>query len=375
MRTSTPEGETVWGGRREQFINPDSRVWLERMAERGWTAPTWPTAYAGGGLTSEENRVLQEELRNINARPALQSFGIWMLGPALLEFASEEQKLEYLPKIIRGEIRWCQGYSEPSYGSDLAGLQTRAEDKGDYYLVNGAKIWTSFADEADWIFCLVRTNPDVPKHEGISFLLFDMASEGVSTSPIELISGSSPFCQTFFDDVKVPKANLVGELNNGWTIAKRLLQHERQMVAGIGGVSALGGTGRRLEDVAKRYVGEAEGRIADNALRSGITEHRINDRAFQLTMARSAEEARTGASNGHLASMLKYFGTEQNKRKYELMLESMGSLGLGWGGDAFSDRELTTTKQWLRSKANSIEGGTSEVQLNVIAKRVLGLPD
>ncbi|MFP6835170.1 MAG: acyl-CoA dehydrogenase family protein [Pseudomonadales bacterium] len=375
LRTSTPEGETVWGGRREQFINPDSRVWLERMAERGWTAPTWPTAYAGGGLTSEENRVLQEELRNINARPALQSFGIWMLGPALLEFASEEQKLEYLPKIIRGEIRWCQGYSEPSYGSDLAGLQTRAEDKGDYYLVNGAKIWTSFADEADWIFCLVRTNPDVPKHEGISFLLFDMASEGVSTSPIELISGSSPFCQTFFDDVKVPKANLVGELNNGWTIAKRLLQHERQMVAGIGGVSALGGTGRRLEDVAKRYVGEAEGRIADNALRSGITEHRINDRAFQLTMARSAEEARTGASNGHLASMLKYFGTEQNKRKYELMLESMGSLGLGWDGDAFSDRELTTTKQWLRSKANSIEGGTSEVQLNVIAKRVLGLPD
>jgi alkylation response protein AidB-like acyl-CoA dehydrogenase len=375
MRTSTPEGETVWGGRREQFINPDSRVWLERMAERGWTAPTWPTAYAGGGLTSEENRVLQEELRNINARPALQSFGIWMLGPALLEFANEEQKLEYLPKIIRGEIRWCQGYSEPSYGSDLAGLQTRAEDKGDYYLVNGAKIWTSFADEADWIFCLVRTNPDVPKHEGISFLLFDMASEGVSTSPIELISGSSPFCQTFFDDVKVPKANLVGELNNGWTIAKRLLQHERQMVAGIGGVSALGGTGRRLEDVAKRYVGEAEGRIADNALRSGITEHRINDRAFQLTMARSAEEARTGASNGHLASMLKYFGTEQNKRKYELMLESMGSLGLGWDGDAFSDRELTTTKQWLRSKANSIEGGTSEVQLNVIAKRVLGLPD
>ena len=231
MRTPTPEGETVWGGRREQFINPDSRVWLERMAERGWTAPTWPTAYGGGGLESGENRVLQEELRNINARPALQSFGIWMLGPALLEFASEEQKLEYLPKIIRGEIRWCQGYSEPSYGSDLAGLQTRAEDKGDYYLVNGTKIWTSFADEADWIFCLVRTNPDVSKHEGISFLLFDMASEGVSTSPIELISGSSPFCQTFFDDVKVPKANLVGELNKGWTIAKRLLQHERQMVA------------------------------------------------------------------------------------------------------------------------------------------------
>jgi alkylation response protein AidB-like acyl-CoA dehydrogenase len=375
MRTPTPEGETIWGGRRERFVNPDSKIWLERMAERGWTAPTWPTQYGGGGLSRDQDRILAEELRRINARPALQSFGIWMLGPALLEFASEEQKLEHLPKIVRGEIRWCQGYSEPSYGSDLAGLQTKAEDKGDYYLVNGSKIWTSYADEADWIFCLVRTDPDAPKHDGISFLLFDMESEGVSTSPIELISGASPFCQTFFDDVKVPKANLVGELNKGWTIAKRLLQHERQMVAGIGGMSALGGTGRKLEDVAKQYVGEAAGRIADPVLRSTITEHRINDRAFQLTMARGGEEAKAGTSDGHLASMFKYFGTEQNKRKYELMLASMGTASVGWEGDAFTDRELTTTRQWLRSKANSIEGGTSEVQLNVIAKRVLGLPD
>jgi len=375
MRTPTPEGETIWGGRRERFVNPDSKVWLERMAERGWTAPTWPAAYGGGGLNANEDRVLAEELRRINARPALQSFGIWMLGPALLEFASEEQKLEHLPKIVRGEIRWCQGYSEPGHGSDLAGLQTKAEDKGDYYLVNGSKIWTSYADEADWIFCLVRTNMNVPKHEGISFLLFDMESPGVSTSPIELISGSSPFCQTFFDDVKVPKRNLVGELNKGWTIAKRLLQHERQMVAGIGGMSALGGTGRKLEDVAKEYVGEDNGRIRDPVLRATITEHRINDRAFQLTMARGGEEAKAGTSDGNLASMFKYFGTEQNKRKYELMLASMGTLGVGWEGDSFSERERNTTRQWLRSKANSIEGGTSEVQLNVIAKRVLGLPD
>ena len=375
MRTPTPEGETIWGGRREQFVNPDSKLWLERMAERGWTTPTWPTAYGGGGLDSDENRVLQEELRNIHARPALQSFGIWMLGPALLEFASEEQKLEYLPKIVRGEIRWCQGYSEPAYGSDLAGLQTKAEDNGDHYLVNGSKIWTSYADEADWIFCLVRTNPDAAKHQGISFLLFDMESEGVSTTPIELISGASPFCQTYFDDVKVPKANLVGELNNGWTIAKRLLQHERQMVAGIGGVSALGGTGRKLEDVAKQYVGDDHGRIADPVLRGSIADHRINDRAFQLTMARSGEEAKTGTSDGNLASLFKYFGTEQNKRKYELMLQSMGTQSIGWEGASFTDRELITTRQWLRSKANSIEGGTSEVQLNVIAKRMLGLPD
>ncbi len=375
MRTPMPENETVWGGRGEKFANPDSELWLQRMAERGWTCPTWPQEYGGGGLSSDENKMLQEELRAINARPALQSFGIWMLGPALLEFASHEQKLEFLPPICRGEIRWCQGYSEPGYGSDLAGLQTKAEDHGDYYLVNGAKIWTSYADVADWIFCLVRTDAAAPKHEGISFLLFDMADAGVTTSPIMLISGASPFCQTFFDNVKVPKSQLVGELNKGWTIAKRLLQHERQMVAGIGGISALGGSGRSMEDVAKDYVGEDQGRIADPMIRAGVTAHRMNDRAFQFTLLRAGEEARTGQADGNLASMFKYYGTEQNKRKYELLLNAMGSKGVGWENDSFSDKELNTTRQWLRSKANSIEGGTSEVQLNVIAKRVLGLPD
>ncbi len=375
MRTPMPESEAVWGGRRETFVNPDSRVWLERMAERGWTCPTWPKAYGGGGLSYDEDRVLQQELRRIRARPALQSFGIWMLGPALLEFANEEQKREHLPKIARGEIRWCQGYSEPGAGSDLAGLKTRAEDRGDHYLVNGSKIWTSYANHADWIFCLVRTDSDAPKHEGISFLLFDMASEGVSVSPIQLISGASPFCQTFFDNVKVPKQNLVGEINKGWTIAKRLLQHERQMISGIGGMSALGGSGRNMEDVAKEYVGESDGRIADAALRDRVAHHRMNDRAFQLSLARAGDEAKAGKSDGNLTSMFKYYGSEQNKRKYELMLSLMGSRALGWDGAAFDDRELGTTRQWLRSKANSIEGGTSEVQLNVIAKRVLGLPD
>ncbi len=380
MRTPTPEEEVIWGGRKQAWINPDSKVWMERMAEKGWTVPQWPTEYGGGGLSIDEDKILQEEMRLINARSPLQSFGIWMLGPALLEFASEEQKRHYLPEIARGEIRWCQGYSEPGYGSDLAGLQTRADDKGDYYLVNGAKIWTSYADQADWIFCLVRTDTDAPKHEGISFLLFDMESEGVTTSPIPLISGSSPFCQTFFDDVKVPKTNLVGELNKGWTIAKRLLQHERQMISGIGGNSALGGSGSKLEDVAKQYIGELDGQIADPAIRADVCEHRINDRAFQLTLARSTEEAKAGKPDGNLASIFKYYGTEQNKRKYERMLELMGTQMVGWEDDGvdsgeFTSRESAATRQWLRSKANSIEGGTSEVQLNVIAKRVLGLPD
>jgi len=375
MRTPGTDGEVVWGGRRQTFTNPDAKVWLDRMAERGWTAPTWPQEYGGGGLSSEQNKILQQELRAINARPALQSFGIWMLGPAMLEFASEAQKLEHIPKIVRGEIRWCQGYSEPGQGSDLAGLQTKAVDKGDHYLINGSKIWTSYADECDWIFCLVRTDSSAPKHEGISFILFDMDSPGITTSPIKLISGSSPFCQTFFDNVEVPKANLVGELNKGWTIAKRLLEHERRMVSGIGGISALGGSGRKLEDVAKKYAGEDKGKIADPLVRNRIVTHRMNDLAFQLTLGRGGEEAKAGKSNGSLASMFKYFGTEQNKRKYELLIECMGTQSLGWEGDEFQDRELATTRQWLRSKANSIEGGTSEVQLNVIAKRVLGLPD
>ncbi len=375
MRTSTPEEEVIWGGRKQQWVNPDSKVWMERMAERGWTVPRWPTEYGGGGLSADEEKILHEEMRRINARLPLQSFGIWMLGPAMLEFASEEQKRHYLPQIARGEIRWCQGYSEPGYGSDLAGLQTRAEDKGDYYLVNGAKIWTSYADMSDWIFCLVRTDPDAPKHEGISFLLFDMASPGVSTSPIPLISGASPFCQTFFDDVKVPKTQLVGDLNKGWTIAKRLLQHERQMVSGIGGNSALGGSGTKMEDMAKQYIGVDGDSIADPAIRSAVCEHRMNDKAFQITMGRSAEEAKAGNPDGNLASMFKYYGTEQNKRKYERLLDIMGTQAVGWSGEAFTDREIGTTRQWLRSKANSIEGGTSEVQLNVIAKRVLGLPD
>src|SRR5262249_30727433 len=266
MRASGGEEEAVWGGRDATYVNPDSKVWLDRMAEKGWTVPTWPKQYGGGGLTADEERVLQHELRRIHARSPLQSVGIWMLGPVLIEYGNEEQKREHLPKIARGEIRWCQGYSEPGAGSDLAGLMTRAEDQGDYYLVNGSKIWTSFANYADWIFCLVRTDTAAPKHQGISFLLFDMTSPGVSTSPIKLISGSSPFCQTFFDNVKVPKKNLVGTLNDGWTIAKRLLQHERNMIAGIGGNSALGGSGRKLEDVAKNYVGARRGRIDDGAI-------------------------------------------------------------------------------------------------------------
>jgi alkylation response protein AidB-like acyl-CoA dehydrogenase len=375
MRTAMPPEEHPGGGRRASHPNPDTKVWMDRMAERGFTVPMWPKEYGGAGLSKEENQVLAEELRRINARPAHLGMGISMIGPALLEFGTEAQKAEHLPKIARGEIWWCQGYSEPNAGSDLASLRTSAVEDGDDYIINGQKIWTSGADHADWIFCLVRTDPDAPKHEGITFILFDMASPGVTVKPIRLISGLSPFCETFFDNVRASKSQVVSEVGKGWTVAKRLLQYERTSIGGIGGGQQRAST---LDELATEYVGLDDGKIADASLRAAITSHRMNDRAYQITLRRSVEESAGGKAPGAVSSMFKYYGTEQNKRRYELMLEMMGTRSLGTvvaEHSPFSASELDTTRGWLRSKANSIEGGTSEVQLNIIAKRVLGLPD
>ena len=373
IRRPPGPNESTGGGRRATYPNPEAKLWLDRMAERGWTAPMWPKEYGGGGLDREQAAILGEELRRIKARPAHTGMGLSMIGPALLEFGTEEQKQEHLPKIVRGEIWWCQGYSEPGSGSDLASLKTRAVDDGDDFIVNGSKIWTSGANFADWMFCLVRTDPDKPKHEGISFVLFDMETPGVTVKPIKLISGASPFCETFLDDVRVPKRNLVGERGQGWTVGKRLLQYERTSIGGMAGSAGPGGN--PLADLARRYLGDDNGRIADAAVRERVVDHRITDRAFGLTVRRNGEELRSGRAPTFLSSMFKLYGTEQNKARYELMLSFMGSAMLGWEGDAFGGRELASTREWLRSRANSIEGGTSEVQLNIIAKRILGLPD
>jgi acyl-CoA dehydrogenase len=364
------EEDTCWGGRHWKFKSEAQRRWLERMAAKGWTVPEWPREYGGGGLSRDEVKVLRHEMRAVGCRSPLDSFGIWMLGPALLKYGSEEQKREHLPKIARGEIRWCQGYSEPGSGSDLASLQTRAEQKGDHFVVNGSKIWTSYADKADWIFCLVRTDSKAPKHEGISFLLFDMESPGVSTKPITLISGASPFCQTFFDNVLVPKANLVGKLNHGWEIAKYLLTHEREM---IGAMGMTGMRNRSLGEVAADSVGIESGVLADPLLRGQISSFEIDSWAFALTLERVGDMAKAGQAHPAVSSMLKYYGCELNKRRLELMVAAGGSDALEWEGARSRDGYLA--RSWLRSKANSIEGGTSEVQLNIIAKRILGLPD
>ena len=362
------ESDVCWGGRNAHFKNDAQRTWLQKMAERGWTVPEWPKAYGGGGLSKDQARVLREEMARLKCRVPLTSFGISMLGPALLKYGSEAQKQEYIPRIVRGEIRWCQGYSEPGAGSDLASLKTRAEDCGDHFLINGSKIWTSYGDKADWIFCLVRTDFGVKKHDGISFLLFDMANPGISTRPIRLISGYSPFTQTFFDNVKVPKQNLLGELNKGWTIAKYLLTHERNMIGGMGLALRVGGSAT-LGQMAVASIGLSGGRLAETALRTDIARFEMDAQAFALTMARVQAEAKAGNETGAMSSVLKYYGTELNKRRAELMMSVAGSdaLKFGEGGD-----ELAPI--WLRTKANSIEGGTSEVQLNIISKHVLRLP-
>ena len=371
-------GDICWGGRNPSFSHPDQEIWLEKMGDKGWTCPTWPKEYGGGGLSYEENKILQEEMSAIGARSALGSFGIWMLGPALLEFASHEQKLEHIPNIVKGKIWWCQGYSEPGSGSDLASLSTKAVLEGDEYVVNGQKIWTSNANYADMIFCLVRTGPQDPKHEGISFLLIDMDQPGVEVKPIKLISGKSPFCETFFTNAKAPKENLIGTLNEGWTIAKRLLQHERSMISGMGLGSGSSGQKSKtsaLAKLGKKYAGSnKENKLSDSILRTKIAKHDLNSRAFGLTLQRMGEEMKSGGPSA-TASISKYYGTEQNKSRYELMLEAMGTNALGWEGEPFSAEELAITRDWLRTKGNSIEGGTSEVQLNVISKRVLNLPD
>ena len=376
MRTPLAEHEEpCWGGRKATYPNPEVKQWLDVMVERGWTAPTWPKEYGGGGLSKEEARVLAQEMGALRVRPPLIGFGLSMIGPTLLQLGTAEMKRTHIPPIVRGEIRWCQGYSEPGSGSDLASLQTRAVVDGDDFVVTGQKVWTSYADLADWMFLLVRTDPAASKHEGITFLLMDMNSPGVSVQPIKLISGYSPFCETFLEHVRVPRRQILGEINKGWGVAKALLGHERSMIADIG--KGFGGESkeRSAVELARAYLGERDGRVADALARDRVAQMEMDQRCLDWTLARSRDTAKAGQSPGPETSIFKYYGTELNKRRRELKVSILGPHGLGWEGDGFSSEELELTRDWLRSRGNSIEGGTSEIQLNIIAKRVLGLPD
>ena len=347
--------------------------WITALANRGWITPQWPKEYGGGGLDRKHAAAMSAEFKKVRA-PRVSSFGTSMLGPTLLEFGTEEQKMEFLPPISRHEVKWCQGYSEPGAGSDLASLQTRAVLEGDEYVINGQKIWTTGADKADWIFCLVRTDPNAPKHDGISFILFPMHQDGVQVSPLNLIDGSADFSQVFFDNARALAKNVVGPVNGGWTVAKRLLQHERSTDGGSEG--GLSGTQKEtLVDIVKRKVGLENGALADSALRQRLAAQELEAKALSLTMRRAGEEARAGQSTRDIGQLGKYRWANMVKSEQDIVMLALGTQGLGWEGPGFETTELERTRAWLTTRADSIWGGTNEVQLNVIAKRVLKIPE
>ena len=352
----------------------DQDLWRKRIGEKGWGTPTWPKEYGGGGLSQAEARVLQQEMARIGVTNPIQGMGPGMFGATLLEYGTDDQKQRHLPPIIRGELRWCQGYSEPNAGSDLASLQTKAEDKGDHWEVNGQKIWTSGAQYADWCFCLVRSDPKAKKHEGISFVLINMRQPGkVEARPIRMISGASGQCETFFTGARVEKNDMVGPMNGGWTIGKRLLQHER---SGQGGARMMGGGAVSISDIAKKYVGvDDKGRLADSDLRSRLSAHMINAKAHALTLQRALSEARGNLNPSATTSVMKNSGTWIGQERSELTLEIMGYQGLGWDGDTFTADERSAVRGWLGGKATTIFGGSQEIQSNIVSKRILGLPD
>jgi acyl-CoA dehydrogenase len=364
MRAPPVEEERCWAGRKWQFSSEAQRVWFERMVAKRWTVPAWPVEFGGAGLSTEEALVLREEMARLRCRRPLDSLGIWMLGPALQRFGTEEQKRKFLPPIARGEVRWCQGYSEPEAGSDLANLRTRAEQHGDHFVINGSKIWTSFADQADWMFCLVRTDASTPKHGGISMVLIDMDTPGIVARPIRLIFGASHFCQVTLTDVRVPVENLVGPLNRGWDIAKYLLTQERGSIADnkvFLGEPSLG-------ELAKRNFGMVDGRLDQSMLRNEIAAYEMDALALTSLLHRVAELRDSPALHPNFSSVVKFASAAVHQRKHELLVSIAGT-------DIIEGKDPgpLAAQDWLKSKGNTIEGGTSEIQLNIIARRILGL--
>lgn len=375
MRRPIVSEEMVWGSSKLQFLNEDQKLWFERMRDRGWFAPSWPKEYGGGGLSPKEARVLETEMARLGCRQPQYNLGVWMLGPVLLEVGTHEQKLEHLVPMMRGEQRWCQGFSEPNAGSDLASLKTSArrvsDEQGEAYIVNGGKIWTSDGDKGDWMYALVRTSTEGKKQDGISFLLIDMKSPGVTVKPIELISGKSSFCQVFFDDVRVPVRQLVGKEGEGWSLAKKLLQHER---AAMSKFTEGGAPSHDALKTALPYMVDENGHVNEPVLRDKLASVLMDAQAFALTHRRVTEKALARQDVSGPSSIMKLVQTEQEVAKYELLEQTMGLRGLGWEGEDFSAEELDVCRAWLRSKSYTIAGGSSEVQLNIIAKRVLELP-
>jgi alkylation response protein AidB-like acyl-CoA dehydrogenase len=366
--------EGYWGGSKCTETDPDLLRWRDLGIDKGWTAPAWPIEYGGGGLSLEQEQIIHTEMRAVGVPRPVAGQGLAMFGPVLLEHGNDAQKSQHLPGVVRGEVRWCQGYSEPNAGSDLANLQLRAKRDGDEFVLNGQKVWTSHADVSDWIYCLTRTDSSLPKKQmGISVILAKLDSPGITVRRIDLISGYSPFCETFFEDVRVPVTNLVGKENEGWAIAKAILGHER---ASIGRSIARqpGSAEREVVGRARRHLGATEGPIPDPLLRDEIARLGMREEAFHLTLARIQQEAESGTP-GPEGSITKIVGSELKQMRFELGMMVAGGQGLGWEGPGFDPEDLRYTRDWLRSRASTIEGGSSEIQKNIVSKRVLGLPE
>ena len=356
------------GGTYASFTNEDHKRWFEECRAKGWTAPNWPSEYGGGGFSAQHSAIIWEEMRRVDAIRPLNGTGLSMAGPAILKFGTEELKTRILPLIASGQTCWCQGFSEPGAGSDLASLQMRADPDGDSYVVNGSKIWTSFAHRADWMFALVRTDASV-KHKGITFLLIDMKTPGIEVRPIRMINGNSVFNEVFFSNVRVPRDNVVGAENQGWSVAKYLMERERDTVADFGFNGDLD-----LSQYA-RAAGLVQGnQISDPALRLKLAQTEIDSWAFDSSLARFAEATEMGIESGVYSSVLKYCGSRAYVARAEMVVDLLGIQGLEWEPETNHGAQEPASQAWLLSKAVPILGGTSEIQLNIISKNLLGLP-
>ncbi|MCH8618434.1 acyl-CoA dehydrogenase family protein [Undibacterium sp. TS12] len=357
---------------REDFVR-----WHKILAKQGWVAPGWPAEYGGTGWTPTQRHIFEEECARVGT-PAILPFGVNMVAPVIMAFGNQSQKDYYLPRILSCEDWWCQGYSEPGSGSDLASLKTRAEREGDYYIVNGQKTWTTLAQHADMIFCLVRTDPAARKQEGISFLLIDMKTQGITVRPIIMLDEEHEVNEVFFDNVKVPVQNLIGEENKGWTYAKYLLGHERTNIAAVGRAKR---ELQFLKRIATKHQKNGQPLINDAVYANKVASLEIELMALEITVLRviSQDSGRPGPE----ASLLKIKGTEIQQRLTELMVEAIGPYGLPFdpafleGETAHSvvgdDDAAPLTPYYFNFRKTSIYGGSNEIQKNIITQMILGL--
>lgn len=346
--------------------------WREKLAERGWVAPAWPREYGGAGLTTMEQFILNEEFAEAGA-PQVGGMGVSMAGPTIIAHGTEEQKAEHLPKILRGEVQWCQGFSEPGSGSDLASLQTRAVRDGDDYVINGSKIWTSGAQNANWMFMLARTDPDAPKHRGISYFLLDFTSPGITVQPLVNMAGGAGFNQVFFDNVRVPAKNRVGEENRGWYVATTTLDFERSSIGTSVGITHVV---NEMIDWAKENAENPQSTLSRNPVaRAELIDRYIEAKVAKMLSYRVVHLQNTGLIPNYESSMAKLFATELTQRIYRTAMKTVGLYGQIWDRESdWAPVEGQFSRSYVSSVSATIAGGTSEIQRNIIAQRGLGMP-